>query len=156
MARATFSIQATALLLAALALSPFASALGQAGEHIEGRWLTFDGDTKARRALVDIRRQGPWFKGTIVELYLRPGEDPDPVCEECPGAARGKKIRGLEILSLEAGRDASEFQGRVLDPEEGRVYRCTAVLEPGGKRLALRGYVVLPLFGRSEIWIRAQ
>lgn len=152
----TSPTRAAAPFLALLALLAVVPAQAQSGNGIEGRWLTFDGDTKAKRSVIEIRSQGPRFKGTIIELYLQPGEDPDPVCAECPGAARGRRIRGLEILNLEAWRSASEFQGSVLDPEEGRTYRCTATLDPGGKRLLLRGYVLLPWFGRSEAWVRAQ
>ncbi len=141
-----------ALLVAALSLLACLPALGQG---IEGRWLTFDGDAKTKRALIEIRRMGAGFKGSIVEIYLRPGEVADPVCIDCPGEARGRKIRGLEILTLEPVRSASEFEGRVLDPEKGKVYRATAVLEPGGKQLTLRGYILLPMFGRSESWTRA-
>ena len=142
------------------AIVPFLAALAlaqpAAAESPEGRWLTFDADTGAKRAVVEIRRQGPEFKGSIVELYLQKGEDPNPTCKDCPGEARDRKILGLEILSLEYGSAATEFKGKVLDPEEGKVYRCTAVLEPGGKRLVLRGYVLLPIFGRIETWRRAQ
>ena len=150
-----YPLRAFAMLLAAIAFSQ-APAVAQVAEGIEGRWLTFDGDTGARRAVIEIRRQGATFKGTIVEFFLQPGEPADPVCKECPGDWRGKRIRGLGILTLEAANSASEFRGKVLDPEEGRVYRCTTVLEPGGKRLVFRGYVLLPLFGRSETWVRAQ
>ena len=141
-------------------LAPFLAALAlaqpAAADTLEGRWLTFDSDTGARRAVVEIRRQGPAFKGTIVELYLQKGEDPNPKCKDCSGEAKDKLIRGLEILTLEYGSAATEFKGKILDPEEGKVYRCTAVIEPGGKRLVLRGYVLIPLFGRIETWQRAQ
>ena len=122
---------------------------------LEGRWITFDGDTKAKRSVVEITRQGSGYSGRIVELFLQPGEPPDPVCDECPGEDRGRKMRGLAILALEREPDGPAFRGTVLDPEEGRVYRCVVTLESMGRRLALRGYVVLPIFGRSETWERA-
>jgi uncharacterized protein (DUF2147 family) len=130
------------------------TAFAQPAGGIEGRWLTYD-SAKAKRALVEIRRQGPGFKGVVVEMYRRAGEDADPVCKECPGEARGKPIRGLEILTLESARSASEFKGKILDPEVGKEYSSTAVLEAGGQRLVLHGYVLLPWFGRDETWTRA-
>jgi uncharacterized protein (DUF2147 family) len=127
---------------------------GESPRGIEGRWITSDSTTHERRSMIEIRRDGARAVGRIVELYLRKDEDQDPACNDCPGAARGRKIRGLEILSLEAD-PGGRFHGSVLDPEEGRVYRCTVTLEPEGRRLSLRGYVGLPLFGRTETWTRA-
>jgi uncharacterized protein (DUF2147 family) len=45
--------------------------------------------------------------------------------------------------------------GTVLDPDEGRTYSCAATLLDGGRRLEIRGYVGVPLLGRSQIWVRA-
>lgn len=147
---------ARATLLATLALFPFVLAAAADADRIEGRWLTFDGETHARRSLIEIARQGDRVTGRIVDIYSKPGEDPDPVCETCPGADRGRKIRGLTILRLERAREAAQFHGTVLDPENGRLYQCVATLEHGGKRLDLRGYVLVKFFGRSEAWVRVE
>ena len=122
---------------------------------LEGRWLTFDGAPRERRSLVEVTRRDGKIAGRIAELYLKPGEDPDPRCDDCPGEAKGQRIRGLAILSLEAEPGGATYRGNVLDPDEGKVYRCTVTLEEGGRRLVLRGYVGVPLFGRSETWERA-
>ena len=142
--------------LAAIFLS---AALGLAAgpAHIEGRWITFDEETKSRRAIVQIVRQEGKLTGRIVEYFPRADEYPDPVCDLCAGADRGRKIRGLQILALEAeaGGNGQRFRGTVLDPEEGKVYRCVATLLANGRRLSLRGYVGLEFLGRSETWERA-
>jgi uncharacterized protein (DUF2147 family) len=57
-------------------------------------------------------------------------------------------IRGLK-------QHGEEYSGGdILDPENGMVYRCKLRLIESGKRLLVRGYFVLPLFGRSQVWIR--
>jgi uncharacterized protein (DUF2147 family) len=122
---------------------------------IDGRWVTFDDETKQKRSVVEIVSDGRRATGRIVELFGKPGEDPDPVCENCPGADRGRRIRGLAILSIEADAQGGSYRGTVLDPEEGRVYRCVATLLPGGKGLQLRGYAGIEFFGRNETWIRS-
>jgi uncharacterized protein (DUF2147 family) len=142
-----------ALLLAALNAPAPAGAADPA--PIEGRWITFDDETKQQRSVVEIAREGRQAAGRIVELFLKPGEDRDPVCENCPGADRGRRIRGLSILALKAEGDGTSWRGTVLDPEEGRLYQCVATLLPGGRRLQLRGFVGFELFGRNETWIRA-
>ena len=44
--------------------------------------------------------------------------------------------------------------GEILDPENGKTYRATMKLIDGGQRLVVRGYIGLPLFGRSQTWLR--
>jgi uncharacterized protein (DUF2147 family) len=122
---------------------------------IEGRWVAFDGDTNQKRAVIEIVRVDRRATGRIVDLFLKPGEDPEPVCESCPGEARGRRIRGLTILAVEADDTGSSYRGTVLDPEEGINYRCVVTMLPGGTHLRLRGFIGLDIFGRDETWARA-
>ncbi len=46
------------------------------------------------------------------------------------------------------GRDG----GTIYDPGSGTTYWCRLTLD--GDRLLLRGYVGVPLFGRTTAWIR--
>jgi uncharacterized protein (DUF2147 family) len=57
-------------------------------------------------------------------------------------------LRGLRGLG-------SEYDGgTILDPDEGRTYRCGARLLDGGRKLELRAYVGISLFGRTQTWAR--
>jgi uncharacterized protein (DUF2147 family) len=52
-------------------------------------------------------------------------------------------------------RDGAEYSGgRVLDPEEGKTYRCKLRVIDAGKKLELRGYVGISLLGRTQTWLR--
>jgi uncharacterized protein (DUF2147 family) len=46
--------------------------------------------------------------------------------------------------------------GTILDPESGKVYRCSLSLRDGGKKLAVRGYLGIALLGRTQVWERAE
>ena len=111
-------------------------------------------DEAGTRALVDVALRGTELVAIVREIVPRPGEPSEPRCEQCPGADRGKPIRGLEIMRLTPGKDGSTWEGTVLDPEEGRRYSANASLAECGKILELRGYVLLPIFGRVERWQR--
>jgi uncharacterized protein (DUF2147 family) len=51
--------------------------------------------------------------------------------------------------------DGDEWSGgEILDPESGKTYRARMKLIDGGRRLVIRGYIGLPLFGRSQTWVR--
>ena len=66
---------------------------------------------------------------------------------------RAKTI-GIQILSgLEAGADQTWSGGTIYDPTGGKTYRCTLQLE-GDSRLRIRGYIGVPLLGRTTTWIR--
>ncbi len=45
--------------------------------------------------------------------------------------------------------------GKILDPENGKTYKCYITLEDKNK-LKLRGYIGFSLIGRTEYWYRVQ
>jgi uncharacterized protein (DUF2147 family) len=63
---------------------------------------------------------------------------------------------GLQVLWGFAQVDSQWSGGQVLDPESGKIYRAFLALEDGGTKLRLRGYIGIPLLGRTEYWMRAQ
>lgn len=72
--------------------------------------------------------------------------NPDP-------GQRGRALCGLEIGSGFTLRDAAHASGGSLyDPKTGKTYHGAMSAEGGN--LELRGYVGIPLFGRSETWKR--
>ncbi|MGH9589797.1 MAG: DUF2147 domain-containing protein [Terracidiphilus sp.] len=119
-----------------------------------GRWKTIDDHTGQAKAIVEIREVDGKLEGRIVKLFHPPA--PYPLCLKCRGALKNKPVMGMRIL-WGMLRDGSEWTGgHVLDPESGNVYRCTMMLENGGKTLRLRGYVGLSVFGRTEKWVRVE
>jgi uncharacterized protein (DUF2147 family) len=44
--------------------------------------------------------------------------------------------------------------GSVLDPKNGKTYRCKLTLSPDGQSLTVRGYLGISLLGRSQTWKR--
>jgi uncharacterized protein (DUF2147 family) len=134
----------SAALASAVALAPVA-ALPAAGTAT-GVWRTADGD-----ALIEIAECGAPLCGRLVWMRDPPHDDdrnnPDP-------ALRARRLCGLEILwgFVAAGENAWNG-GSVYDAKSGNTYRGTLRLEPDGA-LSLRGYVGIPLFGRSERWTR--
>ena len=52
--------------------------------------------------------------------------------------------------------DGAYSGGEILDPDTGGVYRSTMTLSADGRRLTVRGYIGIPLFGRTQEWVRAE
>lgn len=45
--------------------------------------------------------------------------------------------------------------GTIYDPRNGKTYECEVTLEYDGT-LEVRGYVGLPLYGKTVVWTRAE
>jgi uncharacterized protein (DUF2147 family) len=60
---------------------------------------------------------------------------------------------GLQILTDFAPSDGETLHGRALNRENGMVYDCT--MHPGGPdELVIRPYVLVSLFGQTQVWHR--
>lgn len=120
-----------------------------------GLWKTIDDHSHKPRALVRISESHGVLSGRIIRLFRAPGQDPAPRCADCRGKRHDQPVLGMKIL-WGFRRDGGRWQdGRILDPETGKIYRCRLRVSDDGEKLRLRGYIGLPLFGRSQTWLRA-
>lgn len=119
-------------------------------ESIAGEWITTE--AKAR---VLIIREGKEFVGKIVWLK-EPEKEGKPVLDDKnpDEKLRTRPVLGIEILRGFTYDGDNEWSGgKVYDPESGNDYSGTLTLRDAGT-LELRGYVLIPLFGRTEVWKR--
>lgn len=120
-----------------------------------GKWKTFDDETGQAKSIVTIFQEGGEVKARIDSLLLLPGEDPSRVCVACSGDRKGKRIWGMVIAwGLKPQGNAWE-DGHILDPKNGKTYKCKLIPNPDGKHLTVRGFIGFSLLGRSQIWERA-
>ena len=116
-----------------------------------GLWQTY-GDAGAQpESLVRIEETEGGIRGTVIRVFAPPAKSSDPRCEACAGALKDQPIVGMRILQAQ-----SSGEGEILDPGDGRVYRCTLTLVQGGTRLEVRGYVGVPILGRTQTWRRIE
>jgi uncharacterized protein (DUF2147 family) len=90
-----------------------------------------------------------WLRSPLDEdgCELRDRHNPEP-------GLRDRPIVGLEVLrGLSPRSDGTWSDGRIYDPSSGNTYTCRANLE-NANRLRLRGYLGIPLIGRTTTWIR--
>ncbi|MFM6958438.1 MAG: DUF2147 domain-containing protein [Acinetobacter sp.] len=125
-------------------------------EDITGMWQSIDDKTGAPKALVEIRKEANGsYVGKIVKITPRAGYTPKETCVDCPAPYTNKPILGLDVMTgLKQGEGLNYVNGRILDPNSGKVYSMKAKLSSNGKRLHLRGYVGVAVLGRNQIWIR--
>jgi len=120
------------------------------GQSVTGRWTTIDDNSGTEKSVVEIVEKDGKIYGKVVKIFPKPGEDPDPVCDQCPkdDARYNKKIIGMEIIK-DMKRSGEEYtDGDILDPEIGKIYRCKIWAE--GNELKVRGY--WGPFYRTQTW----
>ena len=122
-----------------------------------GVWKTIDDKTKTERAQIRITEAGGVLSGKIEKL-LAPDAKQDAVCDKCGDDRKDKPLLGLEIVRGVKKAEAGEQWdgGTILDAAEGKVYKVRMTPVDGGKKLEVRGYVGMPLLGRTQTWIRIE
>ncbi len=121
-----------------------------------GLWKTIDDNSGQAKGLVRIREINGRFEGRIEKIFPKPGDDPAPKCDKCDGTRHNQPVLGMTILSG-LMKQGEEYQGgEILDPETGKIYRVKMKLAEGGKKLEVRGFIGVSLFGRSQIWLREE
>ncbi|UII30509.1 DUF2147 domain-containing protein [Fulvivirga ulvae] len=129
-------------------------AMAQGTNSITGKWKTIDDETGEAKSVVKIYEKEGKYYGKIVKLFRAPGEDPDPICEDCPedDSRYKEKIIGMEIIK-DLKKDGEEYiEGTVLKPDEGRIYKCKLWLD--NNKLKVRGY--WGFLYRTQTWIRTE
>ena len=143
----TLSLAASALVAA--------SAMAQDATPI-GVWKTIDDETGKPKSLVRITESNGELRGKIEKLFREAGEDPNPKCEKCEGNLKDQPVIGMTIITG-MKKDGSEYNGgHILDPNNGKVYKSKLTVVEGGKKLDVRGYIGVPMLGRTQTWIRQE
>ncbi len=148
----------SAVLLLLLALAASMPAVADP-DAILGLWRT--DPTDKGYAHVEVTRRDGLYEGSVVwlsEPEFPPGDpeagrpkvdrlNPDP-------ELRGQPILGMRLMRGFRYDDGAWKGGRIYDPETGNTYKCGIRLGDDGS-LRLRGYVGVPLIGRTTVWARA-
>ena len=142
------------LIAAAALLAAAGTAFAQATPV--GLWKTIDDETKAEKSHVRISEADGVLSGRIEKL-LDPKKQ-DSKCDKCTDSRKDQPVLGMTILEgvKKDGEDNSWSGGTILDPNNGKVYKVRMSPKDGGKALDVRGYIGMPLLGRTQTWLRVE
>jgi uncharacterized protein (DUF2147 family) len=121
-----------------------------------GLWKTIDDASGKPKALIRISASNNELSGKIEKLFRPANEEQHPVCTKCDGAKKDQPLIGMTILEGLKPDGAGYSGGTILDPDNGKVYQSKATLTDDGKQLKLRGYIGVPLLGRTQTWLREE
>lgn len=122
-----------------------------------GLWKTIDDDGKTEKSLVRISEKDGVLSGTIEKIF-----DPtkqDSKCDKCSDERKDRPTLGMVILRniKQDGDDKSLWDGGdILDPNNGKTYKARLKPVDSGKKLEMRGYIGMPMLGRTQTWLRVE
>jgi uncharacterized protein (DUF2147 family) len=113
-----------------------------AAPSVIGLWLT-----QGRDGVVKISRCGVALCAELAGVILDHPDDPTP-----------HDYRGVSQCHLPLITDAREvkpnlWKGHIVNPRDGKVYGVELRLD-AHDNLALRGFLAVPLLGRTQTWTR--
>lgn len=121
-------------------------------QSILGKWKTIDDETGEEKSIVNIFKNNGKIYGKIIEV-INPKQK-NPKCTKCEGKNKDQPILGLEIINgLSKKGDAYEG-GTILNPTNGKVYKCRLKFESNPDKLQVRGYVAF--FYKTQYWLRVK
>ena len=147
---------ATLLLALALASSAHGATEGAVTDDVRGLWVDHrEGDK--RKVAVWIEDCDGLLCGRIYwQKKPLSGGQPKLDRHNPDTALRDRPLCGLRILTgFRRTKEGTWSAGHIYNPNDGRTYSSTLQLEPDGS-LRVRGYVGLPLFGKTVEWVRPQ
>ncbi|SAK87318.1 DUF2147 domain-containing protein [Caballeronia ptereochthonis] len=143
------------LVLGALGALLAASAFAQTATPV-GTWQTIDDRTGKPKAIIQIADDGSGQLSGKVIRGVGEFDHPERRCTACTDERKDQLIKGMTIITgMRQDGDAWDG-GEILDPDNGKLYKCKMKLEDGGQKLVVRGYIGVSLLGRSQTWVRQQ
>ncbi len=137
------------LILFSISVSGFAQV-----DKILGKWKTIDDNDGTAKSIVYIfKATNGRYYGKIEKLF----KDPEKLCTECEGTNKNKPILGMLIINNMIEKDGKLTGGTILDPKNGKIYRCNINIDPeNNEKLSVRGSLDKNgWIGRSQTWIKA-
>ncbi|HUC52300.1 MAG TPA: DUF2147 domain-containing protein [Xanthobacteraceae bacterium] len=120
-----------------------------------GLWQAVDDDTKQPTGWFLIANHDGVYSGIIAKMFMKPGDNPNPVCDKCTDDRTNHPWLGLEIIRDMKQEEPDKYGGgNILDPRDGKVYHATMKLTQDGQTLVVRGYLGIELLGKNTYWTR--
>jgi uncharacterized protein (DUF2147 family) len=115
-----------------------------------GTWQNFDDEDGKPKSHIEIKEENGKLSAKVIKLLPNAKLK---VCSSCTGANKNKPIEGMHILTgMKKLSDTEYGEGEILNPKNGKLYSCTMTLDKGGKRLKVRGYIGVPVLGKTQYW----
>ncbi len=122
-------------------------------QSIFGKWESRDEKTNNVDSVVEVYEKDGKAYAKIVGITDKVKKE--ALCVLCEDENKNKPILGMDILTG-LSKDNDEWSGgKILDPRNGKIYKCYIKLVNKNK-LKIRGYIGVSLFGKTAYWHRSK
>ncbi|MEP0131930.1 MAG: DUF2147 domain-containing protein [Eudoraea sp.] len=123
-------------------------------QSILGEWKTIDDISGDPKSILEVYETGGRIYGKVQRI-LEKGKE-NAKCIKCEGELKDKPVVGMLIINGLKNKSKNEYSGgEILDPENGKKYRCKIWLNPKNpNELKVRGYIAF--FYRTQTWMRVK
>jgi uncharacterized protein (DUF2147 family) len=121
-------------------------------QSVAGIWKTVDDEDGKTKSQVELTIKEGTLTGNIIKIL-----DPTvpELCGMCKDDLKDSPMIGLPIIK-NMQQDGDEWNdGKIMDPANGKVYKCKISLESADV-LLVRGYIGFSLMGRTQKWYRVK
>ena len=138
------------VILSLISFSSFSLAEKFSADDVLGFWLT-----KEERAVIQIYKNGDKYEGKLVWLIdVHTGKKEIVLDDKNPDQELQKRsLQGLVNLRGFKFDEGEWVDGEIYDPKKGKTYSAKMKLK-NQNELHLRGYIGIPMFGRTSEWKR--
>ena len=118
--------------------------------QVTGFWKTIDDRSGSEKSVIEIFEQNGKLHGKVIKLLQGATYT---TCEKCEGELKDKPLVGMVIIHDLTMTETGGTDGSVMDPNSGKTYDLYIELQNPDK-LKLRGYIGIPILGRTQYWYR--
>lgn len=117
-------------------------------QTVFGKWVTVDDETGKERSVVEIYENNGKVYGKIIKILN--ANKQNVKCESCKGDKKNQPILGMVIIEGLVKNDEVYEDGTILNPDNGKLYKCRLKLTENSNQLQVRGYVAF--FYKTQYW----
>ena len=119
---------------------------------IVGKWKTIDDKDGSEKSIVNIfKASNGKYYGKVEKLF----KEPNKKCTECEGENKDKPVLGMTVLNNMVEKDGTLSGGTIIDPANGKVYKCNVSLDANTGKLKVRGSLdKRGVIGRTQHWVK--
>lgn len=158
--RASLFLAIASVLSLALLLSvqTATAADSKSEQSVYGYWKSVDKETGKTQSIFKLYEDKGKLVGKIVKIFPKAGEKHNPICSECEGPRKNQPKEGIVFFwNFVPSKDKTRkwIDGKILNPDDGKVYGSEATLSEDGTKLSVYGYIrILIKIGGTNVWTR--
>lgn len=118
-----------------------------------GLWKTHD-DKGKPTGYVRVQENNGVFTG-VIEKGLETDKE-EKYCTACKDERKDQRLIGMTMMKNVKAKGDYYEGSEILDPFSGNTYKVKLTLKEAGKKMEVRGFVGVSLFGRTQVWERIE